>query len=126
MLLACSPPTATIPSTMERPLRFLALGDSYTIGEGVDTAQSWPYQLTTVLQNEGFELDEPTIIARTGWTTGDLRNAIEETDPQGPFDLVTLLIGVNNQYQGKDPEIYRQEFHILLGMAVDFAGENPE
>jgi lysophospholipase L1-like esterase len=110
---------------MERHLQFLALGDSYTIGEGVDSVQSWPYQLNTALHKTGFSVDEPTIIARTGWTTGDLLNAIEDANLQGSFDLVTLLIGVNNQYQGKDPENYRQEFQLLLELAIELAGGDP-
>jgi lysophospholipase L1-like esterase len=110
---------------MEKSLRFLALGDSYTIGEGVDSAQSWPHQLTASLRNQGFNIEGPLIIARTGWTTRDLLSAIEKADPQDSFDLVTLLIGVNNQYQGQDIEVYRQEFRNLLGLAIDFAGGDP-
>ena len=125
LLLACTPQTATISTTMEKSLCFLALGDSYTIGEGVDSAQSWPYQLTESLRNQDFNIDDPLIIARTGWTTHDLLSAIEKADPQGSFDLVTLLIGVNNQYQGRDIETYRLEFRTLLEMAIDFAGGNP-
>jgi len=102
--------------------RFLALGDSYTIGEGVDPSERWPDQLTAAIQTDGLLLDDPIIIAQTGWTTSDLLAKIETNDPQGPFDLVTLLIGVNNQYQGKDIETYREEFGTLLEMAVDFAG----
>ena len=70
-------------------------------------------------------MDDPIIIAQTGWTTSDLLAKIETTDPQGPFDLVTLLIGVNNQYQGRDIDAYREEFGILLEMAIDFAGGDP-
>ena len=102
--------------------RFLALGDSYTIGEGVDPSERWPAQLAAAMQTDGLLLDDPIIIAQTGWTTSDLLAKIETSDLQGPFDLVTLLIGVNNQYQGKDIEAYREEFGILLEMAVDFAG----
>jgi len=110
---------------MQKNIRFLALGDSYTIGEGVDSDQRWPAQLTEALRQQGLQVEDPLIIARTGWTTGDLRAAIAETDPQGPFDLVTLLIGVNNQYQGGDQETYRQEFRTLLGLAIDLAGGDP-
>jgi lysophospholipase L1-like esterase len=106
-------------------MRFLALGDSYTIGESVDSSQSWPRQLVARLQDEGLPFDDPAIIARTGWTTRDLLDGIQAVAPQGPFDLVTLLIGVNNQYQGLDIETYRDEFRTLLRLAIDFAGENP-
>jgi len=125
MLLACTHQPATIPPTMEKNIRFLALGDSYTIGEGVDSAQRWPVQLTEALRQQGLQIENPLIIARTGWTTGNLLSAIAEANPQGPFDLVTLLIGVNNQYQGRDQETYRQEFRILLGLAIDLAGGDP-
>jgi lysophospholipase L1-like esterase len=110
---------------MEKPIRFLALGDSYTIGEGVDPAQRWPAQLTEALRDQGLGIEDPLIIARTGWTTGDLLAALAEADPQGPFDLVTLLIGVNNQYQGRDLATYRQEFHSLLGLAINLTGGDP-
>jgi lysophospholipase L1-like esterase len=110
---------------MEKPIRFLALGDSYTIGEGVDPAQRWPAQLTEALRDQGLGIEDPLIIARTGWTTGDLLAALAEADPQGPFDLVTLLIGVNNQYQGRDLATYRQEFRSLLGLAINLTGGDP-
>jgi len=118
-------PTTIETKMSDKPFRILALGDSYTIGEGVDPSEGWPAQLVTKLRDEGLLLDDPLIIARTGWTTGNLLAAIEATDPQGPFDLVTLLIGVNNQYQGRDIESYRGEFLTLLGTAIDFAGGDP-
>jgi len=110
---------------MKEPLRFLALGDSYTIGTGLVWGNNWPNQLTKSLCNLGFSIKDPLIIARNGWTTHDLLTAIEEVDPQGLFDLVTLLIGVNNQFQSQDIEIYRQEFRTLLRLAIDFGGSNP-
>jgi lysophospholipase L1-like esterase len=125
LLLACSPQATTMPTTMEKSLRFLALGDSYTIGESVDSTQSWPSQLTEALGTQGVNIEAPLIIARTGWTTRDLLAAIAEVAPQGDFDLVTLLIGVNNQYQGRDIEAYRQEFRTLLGLAIEFTGGEP-
>jgi lysophospholipase L1-like esterase/phosphohistidine phosphatase SixA len=100
-----------------RPARFLALGDSYTIGEAVAPAERWPNVLA-----EELKIGEPQIIARTGWTTDELNAAIDAAAPQGPFDLVTLLIGVNNQYRGRDAEEYRREFKALLGRAAGFAG----
>lgn len=111
---------ASCSSVTERP-RYLALGDSYTIGEAVPVEQRFPVQLARELN-----LGEPQIIARTGWTTDELNAAIDAADPQGPFELVTLLIGVNNQYRGRDAEQYRGEFAALLQRAVGFAGGDPK
>jgi lysophospholipase L1-like esterase len=102
--------------------RFLALGDSYTVGEGVDSVQSWPAQLKVSLQQKGIRIEEPIMLAKTGWTTRDLLTAIEKADLRGPFDLVTLLIGVNNQYQGLSQETYRDDLRQLLALAIDFGG----
>jgi lysophospholipase L1-like esterase len=110
---------------MKPSLRFLALGDSYTIGESVDSDQSWPAQLNVSLQQNGILLEEPTIIAQTGWTTDDLLTAIQEADLRTPFDLVTLLIGVNNQYQRLDKDSYRDDFRTLLGLALNFTAGDP-
>jgi len=110
---------------MKTPLRLLAMGDSYTIGEGVDSDQCWPAQLKVSLHQKGFLIEEPVILAQTGWTTRDLLAAIEKADLCGPFDLVTMLIGVNNQYQGLDQDTYREELRVLLGLAVDFTGGKP-
>ena len=106
-------------------MRYLALGDSYTIGESVEPAQRWPAQLTARLRERGFPLEEPLIIATTGWTTGDLSRAIIQTSPLGPFDLVTLLIGVNNQYRGLGEEEYRHQFRGLLQRAIAYTGNDP-
>ena len=100
--------------------RYLALGDSYTIGESVAEEERFPNQLARALG-----MPAPQIIARTGWTTDELNAAIDAANPQGPFDLVTLLIGVNNQYRGRDAEQYRGEFAALLGRAIRFAGGDP-
>jgi len=104
--------------------RFLALGDSYTIGESVDPRERWPIHLVHMLRDENVAMDDPLIIARTGWTTDELDRAIDDADPHGPFDLVSLLIGVNNQYRGRGAEEYRKEFRDLLQRAIDFAGGN--
>jgi lysophospholipase L1-like esterase len=102
--------------------RFLALGDSYTIGEKVPTRQRWPLQLADRLRKKGIPMDEPIIIAKTGWTTDELMKGIKEKNPSGLFDLVTLLIGVNNQYRRYRASDYRQEFTQLLDQAIKFAG----
>lgn len=102
--------------------RFLALGDSYTIGEGVAPADRWPVQLAGMLRARGPAVDEPEIVAATGWTTDELEAGIAAAQPGGPYALVSLLIGVNNQYRGRSLDEYRQQFRRLLGQAVEFAG----
>ncbi|HEX6385294.1 MAG TPA: SGNH/GDSL hydrolase family protein [Anaerolineae bacterium] len=106
-------------------MRFLALGDSYTIGEGVADAERWPVQLAELLYEGGVEFDELTIVAQTGWTTAELATGIEREKLKGIYELVTLLIGVNNQYRGLSRETYRQEFVALLEEAIVFAGGDP-
>jgi len=110
---------------MKKPLSFLALGDSYTIGEGVSESERWPVLLASKLSEIGIPVDLPVIIAKTGWTTNELSDGILESNPEGPFDLVSLLIGVNNQYRHLDPETYRTEFAGLLDEAIFFADKNP-
>ena len=102
--------------------RFLALGDSYTIGHGVDSADRWPVQVAGLLRGRGVALGDPQIIAITGWTTDELAAGIARTAPRGPFALVTLLIGVNNQYRGRGLDEYRLQFRALLAQAIGFAG----
>src|SRR3989442_13311786 len=103
-------------------VRFLALGDSYTIGEMVGPEERWPAQLAALLRQGGLDVADPEIIARTGWTTDDLMAGIERAAPEGRIDLVTLLIGVNDQYRGRDVEEYRARFRVLLARSVSFAG----
>lgn len=103
-------------------MRFLALGDSYTIGEGVAEAERWPVRLAALLRERGVDVADPEIIARTGWTTDELSASVDQADPRGPYALVSLLIGVNNQYRGRDAEEYRAEFRALLRRAAGFAG----
>ena len=110
---------------MTAAARFLALGDSYTIGEGVAEGQRWPVQLATALRGRGISLAEPEIIATDGWTTDELAAAIDTAHPQSPYGLVSLLIGVNNQYRGQPVEEYREQFRALLGRAVSFARGEP-
>ncbi len=96
--------------------KFLALGDSYTIGESVAESERWPNQLAAKLK-----LKEPRIIATTGWRTDQLKAAIEAANLKPEYDLVSLLIGVNNQYQGKPIEIYEREFEELLQASINLA-----
>ncbi|NIJ70491.1 SGNH/GDSL hydrolase family protein [Xanthomonas sp. 60] len=105
-------------------IRYLALGDSYTIGEGVPAEARWPHRLAASLRAQGIALDDPRIIATTGWTTDELQAAIDVEQPAGPFGLVSLLIGVNNQYRGRPVEDYAVQFQQLLQRAIDVAGGN--
>jgi lysophospholipase L1-like esterase len=112
---------------IKAPMPYLALGDSYTIGEGVESAGRWPMQLAAALRADGVAIEDPRIIARTGWTTGELSSAIDAAEPLGDdYGLVTLLIGVNNQYRGRDLDEYRHEFAIMLERAIGFAGRRAD
>lgn len=102
--------------------RFLALGDSYTIGDGVSADERWPVQLAARLRSLGWMVADPDIIARTGWTTDKLWAAMDELRPTGPYDLISLLIGVNNQYRGQPATEYRVQFAALLERAIGLAG----
>jgi lysophospholipase L1-like esterase len=102
-------------------LSYLALGDSYTIGEGIADDGRWPVQLAAALRSEGIALADPRIIATTGWTTDELSAAIDAAEPLGEWDFVSLLIGVNNQYRGREAGEYAQEFAALLERAIAFA-----
>lgn len=118
--------TMALNSTAQKQRSFLALGDSYTIGESVPIYESFPYQTVQLLRNKGMSVHAAEIIAKTGWTTDELMAGIEKTTFAQPYDIVTLLIGVNNQYRGKDPSTYEQEFEKLLKKAVAFAGGNKQ
>jgi lysophospholipase L1-like esterase len=137
-LAACtkaSEPTTFIPvthndmpnTTTHDSLTYLALGDSYTIGQSVQQAQSFPYQLSLRLNATGYIVKKPDIIAVTGWTTGDLKKAIVARDLKNhQYNLVTLLIGVNNQFRGYGKDEYRAEFIELLNTAISYAGGNKQ
>lgn len=101
---------------------FLALGDSYTIGEQVDPAARWPVQLARALRAAGMPVADPQIIAQTGWTTDELAAGIEKAAVQGTYPLVSLLIGVNNQYRGRSADEYREQFRGCLDQAISYAG----
>lgn len=105
----------------EDALRFLALGDSYTIGEAVDETERWPMVLAEQIGRYGPGRADTRIIARTGWTTDELQAAMGEANLEPGWDLVSLLIGVNNQYRGRDVEEYRSQFSDLLERAVRLA-----
>lgn len=105
---------------------WLALGDSYTIGEQVPLQESFPYQTLQLLRNKGLNFLAPEIIAKTGWTTDELNHQINQTTFLESYDMVTLLIGVNNQYRGRNWYEFRIEFTHLLQKAIAFAGGNNE
>ncbi len=108
-------------TTYAQPMKYLALGDSYTIGESVAPEERWPVQLANQLRQQGKEIAGPTIIATTGWRTDNLQNGMTIARLQPEYDLVSLLIGVNNQYQGKPLEQYKTEFEALLLEAIRLA-----
>ena len=105
--------------------RLLALGDSYTIGEQVAAKDRWTNQLAKLLEAEGIHA-EVTVIARTGWTVDELWEGIQANPPERTYDLVTLLIGVNDQYRGYSAEWYRDKFPFMLEKAILYAGGHPD
>jgi lysophospholipase L1-like esterase len=109
----------------EKSFTYLALGDSYTIGESVPGEENFPSQTVAILKKNGIEMAAPTIIAKTGWTTDELAGAIKKSGVKGTFSFVSLLIGVNNQYRGRTAEEYAGEFEELLKQALAFAGNEP-
>ena len=108
----------------QQSLSYLALGDSYTIGESLPLKDNFPNQTVDLLKQRGQKITEPVIVAKTGWTTDELMVAIENRQINGQFDFVSLLIGVNNQYRGRDITVYQKEFEQLLQQAIAFAGGN--
>lgn len=116
--------TAAIGSVL--PLSYLALGDSYTIGEAVAEHGRWPVQLVARLREHGIALATPRIIATTGWTTDELALAMDLAEPLGQWDFVSLLIGVNNQYRGRSAMQYASEFRDLLRRAIGCANGRAE
>lgn len=105
---------------MDKLLTYLALGDSYTIGESVLLYQSFPYQVAQQLRKKGVYFSAPEVIAKTGWTTDELSTGILECQFLPQYNFVTLLIGVNNQYRGREIEEYKHEFETLLKQALQF------
>lgn len=111
----------SLSSAAPRELTYLALGDSYTVGEAVAVADCWPMQLVARLRESGRNISDPQIIATTGWTTDELAAAIDVTALTPPYGLVSLSIGVNNQYRGRSLDNLRIEFSTLLERAIAFA-----
>ncbi len=108
---------------MHKPYTYLALGDSYTIGEDVLLQESFPYQIVQMLRKEGYDMAAPEIIAKTGWTSEELQAGIAGYTFSARYDFVSLLIGVNNQYRQLDLIFYKQQFEALLIKAVELAGD---
>lgn len=113
-------------NAMSQPIKYLALGDSYTIGESVTEKERWPVQLAEALRKKGIAIEAPRIIATTGWRTDNLRNAVDIAKLKDEYGMVSLLIGVNNQYQGKPIETFTKEFEELLNTAIRLAGGKKE
>lgn len=109
----------------QKPYTYLALGDSYTIGEKVKAAENFPNQTVALLREQGLDFKTPVIVAKTGWTTDDLQEGIRESKLQQHYDFVTLLIGVNNQYRERTVADYNPQFETLLKKALRFARNNP-
>ncbi len=111
---------------VKEALQYLALGDSYTIGQSVPADASFPAQLVKSLSGQQLNFADPKIIAQTGWTTDDLQAAINIEKPDAKYDVVTLLIGVNNQFRNYSQVTYRQQFVALLNQAIYFAKSNKQ
>ncbi|HMQ80369.1 MAG TPA: SGNH/GDSL hydrolase family protein [Ignavibacteria bacterium] len=111
---------------MKHKYTYLAVGDSYTIGEMVKENERFPMQLSQRLNSDSIDIAEPLIIAKTGWTTDELLAAIKEKNVKDTFSIVTLLIGVNNQYRGRSSEEYRAELKQLLDIAIKYTGGKNE
>jgi lysophospholipase L1-like esterase len=106
-----------------KAFNYLALGDSYTIGESVGLHESFPYQTIQILREKGLAFQAPEIIAKTGWTTDELADNISRIQFLDKYDFVSLLVGVNNQYRGRSVDEYAIDFAALLKKAIGFAGD---
>lgn len=113
-------------STAQNTRNYLALGDSYTVGESVPVYENFPYQTVQLLRSSGMQIQAPEILAKTGWTTDELMAGINRTSLLKQYDFVSLLIGVNNQYRGRSPEEFGKQFEELLIKAIAFAGGRKE
>lgn len=128
LLPACKqqPGMVTNPNAAQSKYSYLALGDSYTVGESVSEYERWPVQLAGLLRKDSVDVADPDIIARTGWTTAELQDEITRSGNQKTYALVSLLIGVNNQYRGQSQDRYRPEFRDLLQTSIRFAGSRAD
>jgi lysophospholipase L1-like esterase len=111
---------------MSKTYSYLALGDSYTIGENVPVYDNFPYQTVQLLRKAGYAFYAPEIVAKTGWTTDELQSGITSNHLLPTYDVVSLLIGVNNQYRGRSIQEYTQQFEALLQQAIGFAAKKKE
>ena len=127
MIIFCTGVKGMGSVTEQKPekMKYLALGDSYTICEGLKPSDRWPVQLVRNLKKYGLLFDHPQIIAKTGWTTDELAAQLEKDSIHASYDLVSLLIGVNNQYRGRSLQNYREEFVALLLKAIGYASGVP-
>jgi len=128
-LIAVTTDTVFSNMSSKHTYHYLALGDSYTIGEQVPSTENFPHQAAAFLSNDSIRV-ETRIIAQTGWTTDELESGIRAAAAEKPlrsdYDFVTLLIGVNNQYRGRPVDEYKTAFEALLKKAIDYAGGRPE
>lgn len=125
ILFSLSMPSVAQSIAIDKEVRLLALGDSYTIGESVKPDQRWPHQFVSALRSKGLEAMNPDYIAVTGWTTADLLNGINrDLDRNKTYNLVSILIGVNNQYQGIDINIYEPELRQIINHALDLVEQD--
>jgi lysophospholipase L1-like esterase len=126
ILLTMAVPLFAQKITLDQKVSMLALGDSYTIGERVDMQERWPHQFAAALRKEGLEVRDPDYIATTGWTTSDLLKGMSgRLNREKEYNLVSILIGVNNQYQGLDMDLYEPELRQIIEQALDIAGGLP-
>ena len=116
-------PIVSFGQTKDLNYSYLALGDSYTIGESVKESERWPVQLSNSLRNK---LNKPVIIAKSGWTTDQLIDTLNKINFKKKFDFVSLLIGVNNQYRGRSVENFKEGFTILLKKSIEYANYKKE
>lgn len=119
LLIGCS--GTTMKDKAPKSNTFFALGDSYTIGEAVAESERWPTVLAKKLGQNGIKISAPVILAKTGWTTDELQGALDASKQTGPFPMVTLMIGVNDQYRKRKPEEFRPHFTKLLDRAIELA-----
>ncbi|MEJ7674143.1 MAG: SGNH/GDSL hydrolase family protein [Chitinophagaceae bacterium] len=125
-LFSCSKKNMSIPAPTDPSAKtYLALGDSYTIGQSVSETERFPNQAVSQLRALNIKINDPKIIATTGWTTKNLIDALNANTPANNFDVVSLLIGVNNQYQGRNMDEYKTEFTLLLNRSIQYAGNKP-